>query len=47
MSQARPSFFDSEWFVPEPDNWHLKEGAPKEIVEEFNRYMKHQKMSKK
>ena len=35
-----PNFFTSEWFVPETDNWHLKEGAPKEIVEEFNKYMK-------
>lgn len=43
MSQAMPKFFNSEWFVPESDNWHLKEGAPKEIVEEFEEYMKHQK----
>ena len=35
-----PDFFTSEWFVPEPDNWHLKEGAPPEIVEEFEAYMK-------
>lgn len=43
MSQTMPKFFDSEWFVPETDNWHLKEGAPAEIVEEFNKYMEHQK----
>ena len=42
MSQSRPKFFDSEWFIPEPDNWHLKDGAPQEIVDEFNEYMKHQ-----
>ena len=45
MSQSMPSFFKSEWFVAETDNWHLKEGAPKEVVEEFNEYMKHQKES--
>ena len=39
MTQSRPKFFDSEWFVPEVDNWHLKEGAPQEIVDEFNEYM--------
>ena len=33
-----PDFFTSEWFVPEVDNWHLKEGA--EVVEEFEAYMK-------
>ncbi len=35
-----PDFFTSEWFVPEVDNWHLKEGAPPEVVEEFEAYMK-------
>ena len=40
MSGKMPKFFDSEWFVPEPDNWHLKEGAPEEIVKEFEEYMK-------
>ena len=35
-----PNFFTSEWFVPETDNWHLKEGAPQEIVNEFNQWMK-------
>ena len=34
-----PDFFTSEWFVPEVDNWHLKEGAPPEVVEEFEAYM--------
>lgn len=38
-----PDFFTSEWFVPEPDNWHLKPGAPKEIQDEFDAYMKAQK----
>lgn len=35
----RPAFMDSEWFVMETDNWHLKEGAPQEIVDEFNDFM--------
>ena len=35
----RLSFFDSEYFVPEVDNWHLKEGAPPEVVKEFEEYM--------
>ena len=35
-----PSFFTSEWFVPEVDNWHLKDGAPPEVVKEFEAYMK-------
>lgn len=34
-----PGFFTSEIFVPEPDNWHLKPGAPPEVVEEFEAYM--------
>lgn len=38
-----PKFMSSEWFVPEPDNWHLKPGAPKEIVDEFEAYMKEQR----
>lgn len=40
MSMVRPSFFDSPYFVAEPDNWHLKEGAPEEIVKEFEEYMR-------
>lgn len=35
-----PEFFTSEFFVPEPDNWHLKEGAPPELVQEFEEWMK-------
>ena len=34
-----PDFFNSPYFVPEPDNWHLKEGAPKEVQDEFNEFM--------
>ena len=40
---VRPKFIDSEWFVPETDNWHLKPGAPKSIVEEFRDYMERDK----
>lgn len=37
-----PKFYDSPFFVDEPGNWHLKPGAPKEVVEEFNDFMKAQ-----
>lgn len=37
--QIKPNFWDSPYFVPEPDNWHLKPGAPEEVVKEFNEYM--------
>lgn len=39
MIGGRPSFMDSPYFVMEEDNWHLKEGAPAELVKEFNDYM--------
>ena len=35
-----PDFFTSPYFVPEPDNWHLKDGAPEEVRKEFEEYMK-------
>ncbi len=35
-----PKFFTSEYFVAEPDNWHLKDDAPKDVKEEFEAYMK-------
>ena len=38
--KARPNFLDSPYFVGEIDNWHLKEGAPKEVQEEFDEFMK-------
>ena len=41
MSQARPDFADSPYFVTEPGNWHLKPGAPKEVKKEFQEYMLH------
>lgn len=36
--KARPNFIDSPFFVMEEDNWHLKPGAPPEVVKEFNRW---------
>lgn len=35
-----PDFFTSEYFVPEPDNWHLKDDAPQELKDEFDVWMK-------
>lgn len=40
MSQPRPSFFDSPYFVEEYGNWHLKDDAPEELKKEFEEYMK-------
>ncbi len=40
-SQPMPGFWNSPFFVPEPDNWHLTDDAPDELKEEFERYMKH------
>lgn len=40
MSVMRPKFIDSPFFMAEEDNWHLLPGAPKEVVEEFEEYMK-------
>lgn len=34
MSQSMPSFWDSPFFVPEPDNWHLTEDAPEDEEKE-------------
>lgn len=41
MSTAKLNFADSPYFIPEEDNWHLKEGAPEETVEEFEKYMRY------
>lgn len=44
----RPNFIDSKWFVMEPDNWHLRPNAPKEIVREFEKFMnKHEEYGEK
>ncbi|PTY78985.1 hypothetical protein B5V89_09595 [Heyndrickxia sporothermodurans] len=39
MTKMKPDFMDSPFFVDEPGNWHLKPGSPKEMQEEFERYM--------
>lgn len=36
----KPKFIDSPYFVGEPGNWHLKPNAPKEVIKEFNKFMK-------
>lgn len=36
-----PDFFTSPYFVPEPDNWHLKDDAPEDVRKEFEEYMNH------
>ena len=41
-----PDFVKSPYFVPEFDNWHLKDGAPEEVVEEFNEYLERKKREK-
>lgn len=40
MSQPKPKFIDSPYFVEEYGNWHLKDDAPEEVKEEFEQYMK-------
>ena len=43
MSTMSMEFTKSPYFVPEEDNWHLKEGAPEEVVKEFEEYMEYSK----
>lgn len=40
MSVPAPKFINSPYFVGEPDNWHLKPGAPEEVQKEFDEFMK-------
>ena len=40
MVGAMPKFYNTEWFVGEEDNWHLKEGAPADLVEEMREFRK-------
>jgi hypothetical protein len=40
MTGERPKFFDSPFFVPEPNNWHLKPDAPEELKKEFEEFKK-------
>ena len=39
MIGSKPKFMDSPFFVMDEDNWHLKPGAPADVVKEFNDYM--------
>jgi len=39
MSQAMQDWMD-EWVIFDPGNWHLKDGAPEEVVLAFEQYMK-------
>ena len=43
MSVQKPDFVDSPYFVAEENNWHLKPGAPPEVVAEFEKFMAQQK----
>ena len=47
MNVHAPKFVESPYFVPEFGNWHLKEGAPKDVVHEFNQFMKKQRKEEK
>ena len=42
MSVKAPKFIDSKYFVDEPDNWHLKPGAPVDVQKEFDAWMAEQ-----
>lgn len=39
MAGKEPRFTKSPYFVDEPGNWHLKPGAPDDIVQEFEEFM--------
>ncbi|MBR5172451.1 MAG: hypothetical protein IKW14_03500 [Phascolarctobacterium sp.] len=39
MIGTAPKFMTSPWFVLEAGNWHLKDGAPADVVQEFNEFM--------
>ena len=38
MIGPAPKFITSPWFVLEAGNWHLKDGAPADVVQEFNEF---------
>ena len=46
MSPERPRFMDSPYFVMEPNNWHLKDGAPESLRKEFDEFMRQTDMTK-
>lgn len=39
MPKKLPDFVKSEYFVAEPGNWHLKEGASLELQKELTHYI--------
>ncbi|ETI66472.1 hypothetical protein [Neobacillus vireti] len=39
MPRIRLEFTKSQYFVDEPGNWHLKDGAPKELQIELENYL--------
>ncbi|MEW9110847.1 hypothetical protein ACQCT6_19560 [Cytobacillus gottheilii] len=39
MTEKRPDFMNSSYFVDEPGNWHMKAGAPKELREQLELYL--------
>ena len=45
--KAAYCFFESPYFVADPNGWYLKDGAPKEVVDAFNAYMDAQKQEEK
>ena len=40
MIGLEPNFVSSPFFVCEPDNWHLKPGAPENVKKEFEEFMR-------
>jgi len=44
MIGSEPNFASSEYFVDDKDNWHLLDGAPAEIVKEFNEFMNEERL---
>lgn len=41
MSTVLLKFTESPYFVPEEDNWHLKDDAPDDVKNEFEEYMRY------
>jgi hypothetical protein len=39
LPRIRPDFTKSPYFVDEPGNWHLRQGAPKELQIELENYL--------
>lgn len=39
MPEKKPAFMQSPYFIAEPGNWRLKDGAPEELRREFETFM--------